>query len=455
MMTQTAPPGHRLLFLLPFPPRLDAAHGGGKVIAQLINRLATRHQVALIYLRGADEPPLDDALRAKCAWVEEVVRPWTRLTLSDQLIRNIRLVVSLLGRMRPMWVTDWHSSQFEQRVQKAIAQWQPEVVQADFHIMGQYFAQVRRCESSLRTGHERAGVNARAQQRSPVGFFNSTVNGRAAARIPCVLVEYEPGLRAAPYLKKSLPLLIRSALHRLDRKAWQKYEQAIIRQAQTVVVFTASDKKALAPFLQRTPARVIPIGIDIPQHSANPAGSDPPSLVFVGNFLHPPNIDAAQWLMQDIFPRLQNEFPSLKLVIVGDHPTPALKRFANDYINLTGHVPDVAPYLNDAAVFVAPMQTGGGMRVKVLEALAAGKAVVATPLAAEGLAVTDGDQIALAQTSAEFAQRIAALLRDPVARAAMASRARAWAEVHLGWPASVAAYEAVYDGILAETGLSP
>ena len=108
-------------------------------------------------------------------------------------------------------------------------------------------------------------------------------------------------------------------------------------------------------------------------------------------------------------------------------------------------MPSVEPWLNRAAVVVAPLRLGGGMRVKVVEALAAGKAVVATPLAVEGLAVTDGGEVALARTDEEIAEAVAGLIGDPARRAALAARAHAWARAHLGWERCVTAYEALYD----------
>ncbi len=404
-------PRRRLLFLLPFPPRLDAVHGGGKVIAQLLMHLAGRHDVALLYLRGSQEPPLDESLQARCAWVEEVPRAWTKQTTGDNLVRNGRLMISLLGG-RPMWVTDWHSRLFEQRMRAAIAVWQPDIVQAEFHIMGQYLAQA------------------------------------GDARAARVLVQHEPSARAAPYLKRHVPL-INAWLCRLDRAAWRRHEQSVICQASSVVVFTPADKAALSMRAPHPPVFVVPFGADLPEKAADSAGGCPDSLLFVGNFLHPPNCDAAIWLAQSIYPLLKPTFPALTLHIVGDQPPPALCQLAGNGIIVTGRVPDVAPYLDATAVCVAPMRAGGGMRVKVLEALAAGKAIVATPLAAEGLEVTDGEHLMLAETSEEMAHCIAALLREPARRKALGQRARAWAERHLGWQNCVAAYEAIYDALLS------
>jgi glycosyltransferase involved in cell wall biosynthesis len=121
---------------------------------------------------------------------------------------------------------------------------------------------------------------------------------------------------------------------------------------------------------------------------------------------------------------------------------------AGENVLVTGRVPDVAPYLDHAAVVAVPLRLGGGMRVKVLEALAAGKAVVASRLAIEGLELTDGDQVVLADTDQQFCHAIGGLLGDPERRVALAQRARAWACANLGWENSVAAYETLYTSLV-------
>jgi glycosyltransferase involved in cell wall biosynthesis len=99
-------------------------------------------------------------------------------------------------------------------------------------------------------------------------------------------------------------------------------------------------------------------------------------------------------------------------------------------------------------VFIAPLRLGGGMRVKILEALAAGKAVVTSPLAVEGLDLVHGEGVYLADSDAEFCQAITELLASPEQRASLAHRARAWACAHLGWDKSIAQYEALYSRLI-------
>ena len=138
-------------------------------------------------------------------------------------------------------------------------------------------------------------------------------------------------------------------------------------------------------------------------------------VLFVGNFIHPPNQDAAERLVRSIFPRVRLEVPQAELRIVGPNPDAGLRAAAGLGVTFTGEVAEVWPHLEDAAVVVAPLRQGGGMRVKVAEALAAGKAVVATRLAAEGLTAEDGREVVLADTDEAIATAIVRSCRHPSA----------------------------------------
>jgi glycosyltransferase involved in cell wall biosynthesis len=214
-----------------------------------------------------------------------------------------------------------------------------------------------------------------------------------------------------------------------------------------VVVFTQRDRAVLAPAAAPTPVVTIPFGADSLEGDPRPAESDG-SVLFVGNFVHAPNADAARRLVTSIFPRVRDTHPDCVLYVVGDNPPPELVDDERPGVVVTGWVADLAPLLQRAAVVVAPLREGGGMRVKVVDALAAGKAVVATPRGAEGLAVADGDQLRLATTDEDFAARISELLDDGDARKRLEERARAWAQENLTWAASVRAYEALYRRLL-------
>jgi glycosyltransferase involved in cell wall biosynthesis len=136
------------------------------------------------------------------------------------------------------------------------------------------------------------------------------------------------------------------------------------------------------------------------------------------------------------------------MTIVGELPPAWLAKEGGEGVEITGAVPDVGPYLERAAVVVAPLDRGAGMRVKVLEALAAGKAVVCTALAAEGLAVRHGEHLLLAEADEDFASAVVRLLSDPDARRRLGERAHLWATHNAGWDRPVAGYCTMYEELL-------
>lgn len=401
----------RLLFLLPFTPRLDATHGGSRAMAQFIMSLPPEYPIALVYLRALDEPPLDEVVQARCDRVEVVLRAWTGTPIRQRILRLGRMLLSLVF-LRPLWVTDVYSPMFAERLQEVVQSWKPDIIELEFHLMGQYLPSLGAC------------------------------------RAPRVLVEYEPGITAAPYLKMHISLFS-PLVDRLDQLAQRRFESALLEKVQAVVAFSAHDQRALEALGRQTPITIIPRGTVIPEHPLHPTGRPPLSLLFIGSYIHPPNIEAALHLARNIFPEVKKQFPELQLYLVGQQPPGELSQLDGLQIHVTGKVPDLAPYLDQAALFVAPIYSGGGMRIKIIETLAAGKAIVATPLAAEGLALTDRKEIYLASSNSEIAARVIELLNDTAKRESLARNARAWACANLGWEHSIQAYETLYRQLLS------
>jgi glycosyltransferase involved in cell wall biosynthesis len=235
----------------------------------------------------------------------------------------------------------------------------------------------------------------------------------------------------------------------LDERAWRSFERRVLGHVDAAVVFTKRDRHALEALGSGTPIHEIPFGVPLPATPLDPAGEPPPTVLFVGNFRHAANADAATWLGEALFPPLRHTVPGVRLSIVGSSPTPEILALAGDDVSVAGRVPEVEPHLDRAAVVAAPLRVGGGMRVKVLEALAAGKAVVATPLAVEGLDVVPGEQLEVAAGAPELTAALERLLRDEPRRRALAERARAWACERLGWERAVERYERLYAELLA------
>ncbi len=170
---------------------------------------------------------------------------------------------------------------------------------------------------------------------------------------------------------------------------------------------------------------VLVMAMDTKRYRYQTAGREPDTLLFLGSFRHIPNREALNWFLHHVWPLIVGGRPGVKLVIIGSDPPPRHSLPNVGDIELIGYVDDVRDALARYAVFICPILTGSGVRVKLLEAYAAGIPVVSTTVGAEGLADRDGETCALADSPAAFAARTLALLDDPANAAALAERARA------------------------------
>lgn len=400
----------RLLFLLPFPPDPAGQHGGSRTTGQLIEQLAERHEVGALYLRSRRDSPIPQALRDRLAFAEEVARPDLESTVARRAAQAAVRAAGL-ARGRPVWAQDWWVPAFAARADRIVPEWRPHVVQAEFHVMGQYLPR----------------------------------SGTGPVRI---LVEHEPGARAADALTRASRGMHR-LLRRLDAAAWRRYERTVLMAPDAVVAFTDEDEAALLEVAPSARIVRVGVGVPIPPVPLDPVGEPPLRVLYLGSFVHPPNVDAALRLGRDLFPLVRARRPDAVLEIVGDAPPAEIGGLSGPGVTVLGRVEQVEPHLAGAAVVAAPLRLGGGIRVKVMEALAAGKAVVATPLALAGLDVVPDRHVLVAESDPELADAIVTLLDDPVRRAQIARDGRAWAEAHLRWDDVVTRYESMYEQHLA------
>lgn len=225
---------------------------------------------------------------------------------------------------------------------------------------------------------------------------------------------------------------------RFQRAAWRRFDR--------VLAFGRRDAAAIAELAPEVSTRVCvsPFGLTLPA-AADPAREQPDSLLFVGNFTHRPNRDAATWLAREIVPALLRQRPGARLRIVGSSAPAEVLALAGGPIEVIADAPDIGPYLDVAAVVVAPVRSGGGMRMKVLQALATGKAVVTTSRGSEGFdCFEEQPPLVLAEEAEEFAAAAAALLGEAPRRHELARRARGFAEAHYSHSAWAARLEDLY-----------
>jgi glycosyltransferase involved in cell wall biosynthesis len=278
---------------------------------------------------------------------------------------------------------------------------------------------------------------------------------RLPAGVPAVLTEHEVlrprGIDWHPGAPRNWPGW---AFGELDWRRRPGFQRRSWRRFDRVLVFTRRDAESIA---ERAPelagrVRVSPFGLILPP-PADPARETPGTILFVGNFTHQPNRDAALWLAREIMPAVRARDPEARLRIVGSAPPAEILALAGPGVEIFADAPSIEPHVEAATVIVAPVRTGGGMRMKVLEALAAGKAVVTTGRGTEGFDCFDEPPpLAVADDAVSFAAAIAALLEDPARRGDLRDRARAFAERHYSPSTWAQRLQGIYAEAVADAG---
>ena len=195
-----------------------------------------------------------------------------------------------------------------------------------------------------------------------------------------------------------------------------RFERSVCQQVDHVIAVSEADAVAFRELVPGVKVDIIPNGINAGQYgqqSGDQIDLGPASLLFTGTMNYRPNVDAAIWFADHVLGEVRKAVPDARLFIVGNKPHGRLDglRQRSD-IEITGYVQDVLPFLHSAAVYVAPLRMGSGTRLKLLQAMAAGCAIVSTHVGAQGLNVTTGKEMLLADDPESFAQATVALLRD-------------------------------------------
>lgn len=365
-----------VLFVSPYPI-CPPIHGGGVFMYQTVRELAKLVDLHLIVL-------LDH---------ERERAPHAEL---DPLCASTNYITRLVGRQKAVGSTEPHAPrEFRNRdlawlIHRTLYTKKVDVLQLEYTVLGQYAGEFRHSPTML---FEHDIYFQSIARRLP--YMNGLVE-RVEARW-----EY---LRALRYELKMLP--------RMDR----------------VQVCTRDNAEYLESFLPQLKGKLddgYRAGIDTAQYDFRATAREPFTLLFLGSFRHLPNVEALQWFLKEVFPKIRAAEPRAKLVIVGSDPPPRHSLRDAEAIQMIGFVEDVREPLSRYSVFVCPILAGSGIRVKLLEAFAAGIPVVSTRVGAEGLADKDGEVCALADDPSEFAAHAVRLLQNPAEAESLAHRARA------------------------------
>jgi GT2 family glycosyltransferase/SAM-dependent methyltransferase/glycosyltransferase involved in cell wall biosynthesis len=209
-------------------------------------------------------------------------------------------------------------------------------------------------------------------------------------------------------------------------EVYRELELALGRAADVMVAVSADERAQLLALAPELRVEVVPMANDI---AADVPGPDHRAgLLFVGGFEHLPNIDAAVYMAGEVMPRVWRSEPGVTLTIVGSHAPAEVTSLESDRIEVPGWVEDLQPLLRESLVMVAPLRFGAGMKGKVTQSLGAGLPVVTTTIGAEGLDVSDGEEMLIADDPEAFAERIVSLHRDPARWRRLSENGQALAE---------------------------
>jgi len=402
----------RILFLtpnLPYPP-----HQGRSIRNyHLIAHLAKRHQVSLCsFLPGPLEETDLGPLREMCQEIQGEPEP-TR-TLGQRL-------GSTLSSPLPDMGLRLASPGFHQRLARWLERQEFDVVEVEGIEMARYLQQV---------------VETRQGRRPAVVFDDHNA-------------EYVLQQRAFETDSRHPRRWIGAAYSLVQWQKLQRYEARICRLADQVVAVSNADAQALGHLVPGLQPAVVPNGVDAEAYRTfvPPAAFPPlrePALVFTGKMDFRPNVDGVLWFWQEVWPQVRAKAPGAHYYVVGQRPHARLAPLADDpTVTVTGFVPDVRPYIAGSAVYVIPLRIGGGTRLKVLEAMAMGKAIVSTTLGCEGFPLEPGRHLVTADSPGNFAPAVLALLRDEARRKDLGTAAQTFAAERYDWAAVVPRLESV------------
>jgi GT2 family glycosyltransferase len=363
-----------VLLVSPYPI-CPPVHGGGVFIYQTATELASLCALHLIILLDYDrEREQHRELEQRAASVNYLVR--------------MQAKQKGFGSILPYAVREFWNPDLEWLLHRQIYLHQVDVLQLEYTALAQYFADF--------------------------------------GQIACMLFEHDIYFQSVARSLRSSGGLLRRPKAAFEYLRALRYELAILPKFDRVQICGPKNREYLQSFLPELRGKLDDnrAGIATSRYNFRPDGREPGTMLFLGSFRHLPNQEALHWFTRSVLPEVLKHCPQARLIIVGADPPP--QHFLPDLsgIEFRGFVEDVREPLARYAVFVCPILSGSGMRVKLLEAFAAGIPAVSTRLGAEGLADKDGDICALADEPDEFAAKIVELFSDSEKARTLACRAR-------------------------------
>jgi len=247
----------------------------------------------------------------------------------------------------------------------------------------------------------------------------------------------------------------RRAFNRVEHARFRRFEQRSWNQVNGCLVTSDREVDIVREHAPGVPTAVVPNGVDLDYFRPGSGEIEPHTVVFNGVLDYRPNLDAALHLVDEIWPLVVERCPDARLTFVGRGSEADARRLAMPGVELTGEVPDVRPHLARAAVVAVPIRIGGGTRLKIVEGLAMGKAIVSTSTGCEGIDVRDGENLLIGDDAGAFASRVLQLFEDPALGAELGRVGRLLVESEYSWNLAGERVEALYDAVLGSVSTKP
>jgi glycosyltransferase involved in cell wall biosynthesis len=407
-VTHDANRGLRVLVLdewLHYPPN----SGRGVRTWSLLERLARRHNVSLLCY---GDPEAEASVAARAAGFSlHLVRPFPTP-------RGARLYGGLLASLfspYPYSVWKHYTRRYEDRLREVLRENQFDLVHCECTVYGRFLG--------------------------------------AVEKLPTVVMAHNIESQILHRKARCSRTIVERVFFDLQARRMETFEREVLRRADWVAVVTELDAQQVRAWgVERV--SLVENGVDVDQFVPAEERCDSDEILFLAALDWYPNQDALDYLLNDIFPLIRQAHPRVRVRIVGRRPPAGLKeRIAHcPGAELIGEVADVRPHLTRAAVVVVPLRIGGGSRIKILEALAMGKAVVSTSIGAEGLAVSHGEHLLIADTPEDFAARTVELLKSSQERVRLGENGRQLVIDRYSWDRMANALERAWQQACAVTG---
>jgi len=247
---------------------------------------------------------------------------------------------------------------------------------------------------------------------------------RKYSKAPVILrahnIEHKIWQRAADNCPNPFKRIYLNHLYR----ALMRFEIGVLNKVDGVVAITPVDALNLEKLSHNTNIIAVPFGINLDTLNVNPVQPSEPSLFHIGSMNWFPNEEGIKWLINEVWPKVAQQLPEVQLHLAGRHMPEWMFKLSDPRIIIDGEVPDVWEYMQQFSIMVVPLFSGSGIRIKIVEAMAAGKAIITTPIGAEGINCEKGQHLLISKDANSFTDAIVKLCNDKVLRDNLSKNAR-------------------------------